>query len=106
MASSSSTSRANRRDIYFYINVTHCDYKPPLRVHEQIAWTRTNPGRKFKACPIYDKDQKCGFYGFTELELPSDYYKQLLYNIHEENKKLKKMGKISTTTEAGDDSKE
>ncbi|GKB96058.1 hypothetical protein Tco_0982195 [Tanacetum coccineum] len=106
MASSSSNSRSNRRDIYFYINATHCDCNSPLRVHEQIAWTPTNPGRRFKACPIYDKDKKFGFYGFTELELPSDYYKDLLYNLHEENKKLKKMRNISTSKEAGDDSKE
>nr|GEU92550.1 hypothetical protein CTI12_AA549320 [Tanacetum cinerariifolium] len=80
---SSSNSRSNRRDIYFYNNATHYDCHPPLRVHGQIAWTPINPGRRFKACPIYDMDQKCGFYGFTDIELPSDCYKDLLYNIHE-----------------------
>nr|GEZ46932.1 hypothetical protein [Tanacetum cinerariifolium] len=54
---------------------------------------------------IQVEDSKHVPFMFTQLELPSDYYKELLYNIHE-NKKLKKMGKISTTNEACDDSKE
>ncbi|GJT58818.1 hypothetical protein Tco_1002351 [Tanacetum coccineum] len=106
MASSSSTSRSNRKDILFYINATHCDCPIPLRVHEQIAWTPTNPGRRFKACPIYDKKKKCGLYGFTDLELPSYYYKDLLYNTHEENKNIKNMGKSSSSNEVVDVSKD
>ncbi|GJR45923.1 L-arabinokinase-like protein [Tanacetum coccineum] len=46
--------------------------------------------RRFKGCPIRDKGKKCGVYGFLDLELPGEYYKQLVYNLHEENKALKK----------------
>ncbi|GJS64422.1 hypothetical protein Tco_0678986 [Tanacetum coccineum] len=34
--------------------------------------------------------KKCSVYGFLDLELPGEYYKQLVYNFHEENKALKK----------------
>ncbi|GJW02307.1 mitochondrial import inner membrane translocase subunit TIM13 [Tanacetum coccineum] len=37
-----------------------------------------------------DEDEKCHFYGFFDDELPSDYYKKLFFNLHEENKMLKK----------------
>ncbi|GJR91508.1 hypothetical protein Tco_0215519 [Tanacetum coccineum] len=60
----------------------------------QVAWIITNPGRRFKGCPIFDEDAKCNFYGFFDDELPSDYHKQLFFQLHEENKMLKKnMGK-------------
>ncbi|GJX55567.1 hypothetical protein Tco_0285464 [Tanacetum coccineum] len=57
------------------------------------AWTITNPGRRFKGCPIFDEDAKCHFYGFLDAELPSEYYKELFFKIHEENKMLKNMAK-------------
>ncbi|GJW84162.1 hypothetical protein Tco_0157307, partial [Tanacetum coccineum] len=64
-------------------------------------------GLRFTSPCGHSNSRKNTRYLFSvDLELPSDYYKDLLCNIHEENKKLKKMGKISTTTEAGDDSKE
>ncbi|GJY34048.1 hypothetical protein Tco_0418517 [Tanacetum coccineum] len=56
----------------------------------QVAWTITNPGRRFKGCPIFDEDAKCHFYGFLDDELPSKYYNELFFKIHEENKMLKK----------------
>ncbi|GJS35007.1 hypothetical protein Tco_0533389 [Tanacetum coccineum] len=34
----------------------------------------------FRGCPIRDKSKKCGVYGFLDLELPSDYYKGLVYS--------------------------
>ncbi|GKB46307.1 hypothetical protein Tco_0897060 [Tanacetum coccineum] len=51
-------------------NKTHCDCKPPHPIPIQTAWTTDNPG---------------------DLKLPSDYYKGLVYSLHEENKALKRM---------------
>ncbi|GKA32386.1 hypothetical protein Tco_0718753, partial [Tanacetum coccineum] len=59
------------------------------------SWTLENPGKRFKGCPIRDKDKKYGVCGFHNLELPSGYYKQLLYDLHKENKGLKRMNKMS-----------
>ncbi|GJT80323.1 hypothetical protein Tco_1054665 [Tanacetum coccineum] len=49
---------------------------------------------RFRGCPIRDKSKKCGVYGFLDLELPSDYYKGLVYSLHEENKALKRMNRM------------
>ncbi|GKC21707.1 hypothetical protein Tco_1023857, partial [Tanacetum coccineum] len=43
-----------------------------------------------KDAPFETKEKKYGVYGFLDLELPGEYYKQLVYNLHEENKALKK----------------
>ncbi|GJS11843.1 hypothetical protein Tco_0368639 [Tanacetum coccineum] len=45
------------------------------------------------------KIKKCRVYGFLDLELPFDYYKRLLYDLHEENKSLKRMNKMSSGVE-------
>ncbi|GKA53862.1 hypothetical protein Tco_0747177 [Tanacetum coccineum] len=70
-----------------------------VHTQSQVAWTLENQGKWFKGCPIRDKDTKCRVYGFLDLELPSDYYKQLLYDLHEENKALKRMKKMSGVME-------
>ncbi|GJW87532.1 hypothetical protein Tco_0162872 [Tanacetum coccineum] len=72
-------------------NVTHCECKPALPMNVQVSWTRINLGRRFKCCPKYDIKQQCGVFGFLDYELPSDYYKELLYNEHWENQSLKHM---------------
>ncbi|GJY01229.1 phospholipase-like protein [Tanacetum coccineum] len=36
-----------------------------------------------------DKDAKCSCYGFLDDKLPSEYYKELLYNLYVENRSLK-----------------
>ncbi|GJS93255.1 hypothetical protein Tco_0800223 [Tanacetum coccineum] len=66
MSSSSSTSyrRYNRNQDVTHKTHSNCD--PPYLIPVQIAWTIDNP------------------------ELPGEYYKQLVYNLHEENKALKK----------------
>ncbi|GKD60335.1 hypothetical protein Tco_1297844, partial [Tanacetum coccineum] len=95
MSSSYSTSyrRYNRnQDV---THKTHCECDPPHPIPVQTAWTIENPGRRFKGCPIRDKDKKCGVYGFLDLELPSNYYKRLVYDLHEVNKALKMMNKMS-----------
>ncbi|GJR08275.1 bifunctional riboflavin kinase/FMN phosphatase-like protein [Tanacetum coccineum] len=51
-------------------------------------------GERFRGCPIRDKSKKCGVYGFLDLELPSDYYKGLVYSLHKENKALKRMNRM------------
>ncbi|GJX23470.1 hypothetical protein Tco_0227915 [Tanacetum coccineum] len=88
---SSSSSSSYRRYNQDVSNKTHCDCKPPHPIPIQTAWTTDNPGRRFRGCPIRDKSKKCGVYGFLDLELPSDYYKGLVYSLHEENKALKRM---------------
>ena len=56
MASSSSSSRYYRRRYNKdeIARMTHCLCKFPI--HEQVAWTPENPGRRFKACPIRVSD--------------------------------------------------
>ncbi|GJT74423.1 hypothetical protein Tco_1041148 [Tanacetum coccineum] len=81
------------------VRQTQCDCDPLHPILVKTAWTIDNPGRRFKGCPIRDKDKKCGVYGFLDLELPSDYYKRLFYDLHEENKALKRMNKMSAVME-------
>nr|GFB76495.1 photosystem I assembly protein Ycf4, chloroplast [Tanacetum cinerariifolium] len=91
MRSSSSSSSRSKYQRYIQEEVlarTHCDC--PLPIEKQVAGTITNPRRRFKGCLIFDEDAKCNFYGFFDDELPSDYYKQLFFKLHEENKMLKK----------------
>ncbi|GJZ03279.1 hypothetical protein Tco_0536554 [Tanacetum coccineum] len=91
---SSSSSSSYRRYNQDVSNKTYCDCKPPHHIPIQTAWTTDNPGRRFRGCPIRDKSKKCGVYGFLDLELPSDYYKGLVYSLHEENKALKRMNRM------------
>ncbi|GJW72336.1 hypothetical protein Tco_0129253 [Tanacetum coccineum] len=75
MSSSSSTSyhRYNRnQDV---THKTHYDCDPPHPIPVQTAWTLENA------------------------DLPSDYYKWLLYDLHEENKDLKRINKMSGVIE-------
>ena len=114
----------------YYIKATHCECKPPLPVVEQIAWTLGNPGRRFKACPIYvsylakvhiyflvvmfykimysfilvGQAHKMCIYVFTDVELPNEFYKDLFFKLKEENKRLKKMEKSAISTEVVDGS--
>ncbi|GKB61805.1 hypothetical protein Tco_0917991 [Tanacetum coccineum] len=89
MSSSSSRRYYSRYQDEDIATRTHCKCKPPHLLKVKVAWTRINPGRRFKGCPIYDKDTKCFVYGFLDDELPSEYYKELLYNLYVENKSLK-----------------
>nr|GFA44397.1 hypothetical protein [Tanacetum cinerariifolium] len=45
-------------------------------------------GRRFKGCPIYDKDKKCGMRGCLDDESQSNYYKDLFCKFHLENNEL------------------
>ncbi|GJZ38768.1 hypothetical protein Tco_0585331 [Tanacetum coccineum] len=75
MHSSSSRSRfISRYADEDVANKSHCNYKIPLPLKVQVAWTNTNPGRRFKECLV----KKCGLFGFIDDELPSQYYKDLL----------------------------
>ena len=84
MYSSSSSGRSYRRNNHEYYdvaNMTHCNCRPqPHPLIERVAWTPTNPGRRFRKCPR----SSCGVYGFIDPELPSQYYIDLLYREHEE----------------------
>ncbi|GKD78762.1 hypothetical protein Tco_1341383, partial [Tanacetum coccineum] len=54
MRSSSSLSSRSRFKRYTKEEIlarTHCDC--PLPIEMQVTWTITNPGRRFKGCPIY-----------------------------------------------------
>ena len=94
MSTSSSSSYRRYTTNQDVTNKTHCNCKPPHPIPIQTAWTTDNPGRRFRGCPIRDKSKKCGVYGFLDVELPSDYYKGLVYSLHEENKALKRMNRM------------
>lgn len=82
MYSSSSSGgpyRRNQHENYDVGNMTHCKCKPPHPLVEQVSWTPTNPGRRFKSCPT----RGCKVFGFLDPELPSQYYIDLLYREHE-----------------------
>ncbi|GJZ28893.1 zinc finger, GRF-type containing protein [Tanacetum coccineum] len=64
---------------------SHC--KCGHRLTVKIAWTKENPGKRFIACPMYDKSKKCGVYEFCDEDLPSDYYRELLLDLHSKVKK-------------------
>lgn len=93
MYSSSSSSRSYRRnhhDFYDVANMTHCKcYPTPYPLIERVAWTPTNPGRRFRKCP----KSACGVYGFLDPELPSQYYIDLLYREHKEKEAKEKEAK-------------
>lgn len=116
MPSSSSCSyRSRRYTLEELLDKTHCDCDPPLPVEERVSWSTGNPGRRYKACPIYVSTclincycykntlfsfthvcihyfvrtkKKCGFYGFIDPELPSAYYKDLLFKMYVGNYRL------------------
>ncbi|GJW97897.1 hypothetical protein Tco_0179705 [Tanacetum coccineum] len=50
----------------------------------QTAKTRKNPGKRFVTC------LKCNVYDFLDDELPSEYYKELLYEMFQKQKQSKK----------------
>ncbi|GJS20921.1 hypothetical protein Tco_0449553 [Tanacetum coccineum] len=101
MPSSSSSSQSYRRTYTKeeIICMTHCKCEIPI--YQQVAWTSINPGRRFKACPIYDKKEKCDVYGFIDDELPLEYYKDLFYKLHNKNKELKSKLKVLSKHDCG-----
>ncbi|GJX73954.1 hypothetical protein Tco_0312549 [Tanacetum coccineum] len=50
----------------------------------QTAKTRKNPGKRFVTC------SKCSVYDFLDDDLPSEYYKELLYGMFQKQKQTKK----------------
>nr|GEV29079.1 zinc finger, GRF-type [Tanacetum cinerariifolium] len=62
---------------------SHCKCRHRLTV--KTAWTKENLGKRFIACP--DKSQKSGVYEFFDEDLPSDYYRELLLDLHSKVKK-------------------
>ncbi|GJY76454.1 hypothetical protein Tco_0481570 [Tanacetum coccineum] len=50
----------------------------------QTVKTRKNPGKRFVTC------SKCNVYDFLDDDLPSEYYKELLYEMLQKQKQLKK----------------
>ncbi|GJV25716.1 hypothetical protein Tco_1378411 [Tanacetum coccineum] len=50
----------------------------------QTVKTRKNPGKRFVTC------SKCNVYDFLDDDLPSEYYKELLYGMLQKQKQLKK----------------
>ncbi|GKD54116.1 hypothetical protein Tco_1287503, partial [Tanacetum coccineum] len=50
----------------------------------QTAKTRKNPGKRFVTC------SKCKVYDFLDDDLPSEYYKELLYGMFQNKKQSKK----------------
>ncbi|PWA46003.1 hypothetical protein CTI12_AA512870 [Artemisia annua] len=64
---------------------THC--RCGLGMTVKTAWTKENPRKRFISCPKFDKGKKCGFYEFFDDDLPSDYYRELLYDEHQKAKR-------------------
>ncbi|GJW45783.1 hypothetical protein Tco_0077429 [Tanacetum coccineum] len=54
------------------------------RLTVQTETTRKNPGKRFITCFV------CGAYEFLDDDLPSEYYKDLLYGMYPKHKRLKK----------------
>ncbi|PWA92197.1 hypothetical protein CTI12_AA082140 [Artemisia annua] len=57
-----------------------------LAMTVKTAWTRENPGKRFISCPKYS-GPKCGYYEFFDEDLPSDYYRDLLWEEHQKGKR-------------------
>ena len=86
-SSSSYTPKYKERSIEEIVAATHCECRVPCPVKEQVSWTPTNPGRRFKACPKREMHKKCDFYGFLDPELPSEYYKARFFSLYLEKER-------------------
>ncbi|PWA34075.1 hypothetical protein CTI12_AA621830 [Artemisia annua] len=86
-SSSSYTSKYKERTHQEIIDATHCECRVLCPVKEQVAWTPTNPARRFKACPKREKHKNYGFYGFLDPELPSEYYKAKVFSLYLEKER-------------------
>ncbi|PWA38834.1 hypothetical protein CTI12_AA576150 [Artemisia annua] len=73
-----------RRVTHTYVR-PYCGCGLPMTV--KTAWTKENPGKRFIACPKFEKYKKCGYYEFFDDDLPSDYYRELLYDEHQKVKR-------------------
>nr|XP_043630453.1 uncharacterized protein LOC122601779 [Erigeron canadensis] len=78
MAGSASSSSVNKSLPYMY-----CQCGTKMRIF--TSWTRKNPGRRFVKCRNI-KTRSCTSFNFIDDELPSEYYKDLFYELHEEAK--------------------
>ncbi|KAJ9552559.1 hypothetical protein OSB04_016604, partial [Centaurea solstitialis] len=75
MASSASSNRKTTGLARVSSNLyCYCGDKVKVRT----SWTKTNPGRRFVGCPNYN----CKMFQFVDEELPSPYYKELLFDLH------------------------
>ncbi|GJZ27028.1 hypothetical protein Tco_0571281 [Tanacetum coccineum] len=59
-------------------------YKCSRQLTIQTTKTRKNPGKRFVTC------SKCNVYDFLDDDLPSEYYKELLYGMFQTQKQSKK----------------
>ncbi|GJX62685.1 hypothetical protein Tco_0295585 [Tanacetum coccineum] len=59
-------------------------HKCERRLTVQTTTTRKNPGKRFISCSV------CGVYDFLDDDLPSEYYKDLLCEMYQKKKRLKK----------------
>ncbi|KAJ9535263.1 hypothetical protein OSB04_un001639, partial [Centaurea solstitialis] len=81
MASSSSSNRYSTGLGRGYGNMyCYCGDKVKVRT----SWTKANPGRRFIGCPNYASGQKCKMFQFVDEELPNQYYKELIFEMHEQ----------------------
>ncbi|KAJ9546569.1 hypothetical protein OSB04_019112 [Centaurea solstitialis] len=82
MSSSSSNPFCNSRGMAHTPNLfCYCGDKMSVRT----SWTKANPGRRFLSCPNYGSLQKCNMFHFLDDELPNQYYKDLVYQLHTQN---------------------
>ncbi|KAJ9544004.1 hypothetical protein OSB04_023711 [Centaurea solstitialis] len=48
----------------------------------KTSWTHRNPGRRFFSCPNYGTSHECKKFKWMDVQLPNQYYKDLLFNLH------------------------
>ncbi|KAJ9556858.1 hypothetical protein OSB04_011472 [Centaurea solstitialis] len=56
----------------------------------RTSWTNSNPGRRFISCPNYGSDRRCRKFKFLDVELPNEYYKDLMFQQHMQVRKLER----------------
>ncbi|KAJ9544723.1 hypothetical protein OSB04_024430 [Centaurea solstitialis] len=84
MSSSSSTPNSTTR----FRDDLFCFYGDRMQVH--TSWTNCNPGRRFMSCPNYGSNRRCRKFKFLDVELPNEYYKDLMFQNHMQLRKLER----------------
>ncbi|KAJ9567625.1 hypothetical protein OSB04_003591 [Centaurea solstitialis] len=60
------------------------------RMQVRTSWTNCNPGRRFVSCPNYGSERRCRKFKFLDVELPNEYYKDLMFQNHMQLRKVER----------------
>nr|KAJ0208805.1 hypothetical protein LSAT_V11C400181750 [Lactuca sativa] len=90
MASSSTRSTGSMTSGFQNVNVNFRNRNNPMvlcrcgvEASFSISWMDKNPGRKFRRCTNYkDPSRYCKFFMWLDPPLPSEDYKNLMYQMH------------------------